>query len=280
MRLKLQRIDINHDLPITPAEGLWYGCSGNVGDLVSNVISAKVLQLCFVEALPLQGDKANGKARSVEFENDRRERTWWQAAEVGHGQIGNGAQVGVGVGASLKVDFDEADTRQGARFDVIHTARQREPPLKGVGDVGFHLFGWHAGIKRRDDHHGNIDRREKIDRHARQGNRADDGDEQANHNEEVGVFDGEPGHQLPPSVSGAPINLGWTLWPERNSLRFPMITRSPSDSPESTSTRELSSSPSLMCRSSMVFLALTLRTVASSPLRTTASSGSVSAFAA
>src|SRR5215469_4482310 len=109
MRLELQRIDINHNLAITPTEGLRNGSTGHVGNLISYGIPAKVLHLCFVETLPLQGDEANWKARSVEFENHRRERTRRQAAEVGHGQIGNRAQVGVGVGAGLKVDFDEAD---------------------------------------------------------------------------------------------------------------------------------------------------------------------------
>ena len=82
---------------------------------------------------------------------------------------------------------------------MIDAASQGEPPLEGVADVGLNLFGRHARIKSGDDHDGNVDRWKKIDRHAHQGNRADDGDDQANHNDEVGISDSEPGHQLPPA---------------------------------------------------------------------------------
>ncbi len=91
MRLQLQRVDVNHDLAILPAKGLWHGSAGNIGDLVSNVVLAKVVELRLVKALAFQSDQANGQTGRVKLEHDRRQSPRRKAAEMGHGQIRNSA---------------------------------------------------------------------------------------------------------------------------------------------------------------------------------------------
>ena len=68
---------------------------------------------------------------------------------------------GVGIGARLEIDFDQAHPRQAARFDMVDAAAEGEEALETAGDVVFDLLGRHARIEGRDDHHGDLDRRER-----------------------------------------------------------------------------------------------------------------------
>ena len=238
--LELERIDVNHDLAVLAAKRLGNRCARDVRDLVADVVLAQIVQLRFVKALALKGNEANRETRCVEFQNDRWERARGQAAQVGHGEIGDGAEVRVGVCAGLKVDFDEADPGQGTRLDVIHAAREREKALKGIGDIGFDLLRGHAGIEGGDHNDRDIDRRKQVDGHANERDRADDGDHQAANDDEKGVANRKTGHQLAPlSVLGTETSLAWTFWPARNWLRLPITTRSCVVRPERTSTMVL-----------------------------------------
>ena len=51
VRLQLQRIDVDHDLPIASAERLRHRCAGHVRDLVAHVVLAEIAQLRFVQSL-------------------------------------------------------------------------------------------------------------------------------------------------------------------------------------------------------------------------------------
>src|SRR4029077_19601025 len=106
------------------------------------------MELRFVKALAFEGNQANGQAGSVELKNDRRQGPRGKPAEIGHREVLDRAEVRISVCTGLKIDFDQADARQRARFDVIDAARKRKPALERVGDVGFDLLRWHAGIER------------------------------------------------------------------------------------------------------------------------------------
>ena len=45
VRLKLQRINVNHDLAVSTAKGLRHGCAGHAGNLISYLELRQILQI-------------------------------------------------------------------------------------------------------------------------------------------------------------------------------------------------------------------------------------------
>ena len=103
------------------------------------------------------------------MQHHRRQRARRQAPQLRHGQVGDGGDRGVGIGAGLEIDLDQAHAGQRSRLDVVDAAAQREEPLEGIRDVGFNLLRRHAVVKRRHHDNGNLDLGKQIDRHARHG---------------------------------------------------------------------------------------------------------------
>ena len=196
MGFELVGIGVDHDLAVLAAERLRDAGAGHAGDLVANLELRQVAQLRFVQAFAFEGDQADRQAGGIELQHHRRQRAGRQAAQLRHGQVGDGGDSRIGIGARLEVDLDDADAGQRARFDVLDAAAQREEAFEAAGDVGFDLLRRHAGIERRHHHHRNVHRREHVHRHARQAGDADHGDDQADHDDEVGIADGEAGHSL------------------------------------------------------------------------------------
>ncbi len=93
MGFELERIDVDHDLAILAAERLGHGSTGDIRNLVANIELAKVVELRFIEAFAFQSDQTNRKAGSIELEHDGRKRSLRETAQLGHGEIGDGADV-------------------------------------------------------------------------------------------------------------------------------------------------------------------------------------------
>src|SRR4029077_10487817 len=106
-----QRVDVHHDLSTATPKGLRDGGSGHVGNLVADRVTPQILELRFIQALTFQRDEANRQAGGVKFQDHRWQRARWETAQVGHGQVGYRAQVGVRVSARLKINFDQAYAR-------------------------------------------------------------------------------------------------------------------------------------------------------------------------
>jgi hypothetical protein len=121
--LQLHRIDVDHDLPILSAVGRRHGGSWNAGDLVSDLELQKVVQLGLVEPLPRNGQQTDRQTGGVDLKHHWREGALRQPPQVRQRQIGNLGDVGIGVGARLKIDFDQADAGHRARLHVIHATR-------------------------------------------------------------------------------------------------------------------------------------------------------------
>jgi len=75
---------------------------------MNNGVAAQILKIGFVQALAFEGDQADGQAGGVKLQHHRRQRAGRKTAEIRHCEIGNRAEVGVGVCTWLKIDFDEA----------------------------------------------------------------------------------------------------------------------------------------------------------------------------
>ncbi len=165
MRLQLERIHVDHELAVLAAERRRHRRAGHARDLVANLVLQVVVKLRLVQPLPLHGQQAHRQARSVHLQHHGGQRALRQAPQVGHGQIGNLRHIGIGVGARLEIDLDQAHAGQRARFHVVDAAGQREEALERVGDVRFDLLRRHAAVERGHQHHGNVDRRKHVHRH-------------------------------------------------------------------------------------------------------------------
>ena len=163
----------------------------------------QVFEAGFVQAFALERDQADRLRGRGHAQHHGRQRAGRQTAQVGHGQVGDVAQRRIGIGARLEVDLDEADAGQRARFAVVHVGGQREEALEGVGDVGFNLLRRHAVVESGHDHHGHIDRREKVHRHARHGHRSDEQHDQAEHEDEERKTQGKLRHYGSPPLAPA-----------------------------------------------------------------------------
>ena len=67
-----------------------------------------------------------GRLEASNFKMHRRYSSGRQPPQVRHRQIGDAGHVGVGIGPRLKIDFDQADAREGAGLNVVDAAGQRE----------------------------------------------------------------------------------------------------------------------------------------------------------
>jgi len=191
---KLEGVDIDHDLAVLPAERLWDGCAGDIGDLVPDGVLPGVPELGFGHSLAFEGDEADGQAGGVELEDDRWEGAGRESAQVGGGEVGDGADRGVGIGSWLEVDLDEADARQGPAFDVVDSGSEGEEALEAASDGVFDLFRRHAGIERGHDDDRDADAGEEIDGKAQQGGDANHACDEAEDDRQVGISKGELCH--------------------------------------------------------------------------------------
>src|SRR5579859_2781641 len=78
MRLQLQGVDVNHNLPVTAT--VWRGnrCSGNAGNLIANRKLQIVVELRLVKALTLDRQQAHGKTRGIHTHYHGGKRALWK----------------------------------------------------------------------------------------------------------------------------------------------------------------------------------------------------------
>ena len=167
VRFQLVRVRIHHDLAIAAAKRLRNAGARHTGHLIADRELRQIAQLRFIEPFPAHGDQTNGQARGVELQHHRRQGAGRQAPQLRQGQVGNRGDRRVRVRPGLKIHSNHARARERPRLNVLDSARQRELPFEAAGNVGFDLLRRHAVIERRDHHHGDVDVREHVHRHAR-----------------------------------------------------------------------------------------------------------------
>ena len=153
--------------------------------------------------------------------------------------------VGVGVGAGLEEDLDDADAGQRPRLHVIDAAAEREEALEPAGDVGLDLLGRHAVVEGGDDDLGMLMVGKQIDRHAHHAGQPDDDDDQRDDDDEVRIADGKARHRAPSARRLRLESFGVTVVPGLSCVRLPSTTRSSARKPDATSTRSGVSRPSV-----------------------------------
>ena len=108
MSLQLQRVDVNHDLPVFATVGRRYRGARNARNLVSNLELEVIVKLCFVEPLTVYREKANGQAGRVYLHYNGGERSFGKSPQVGHRKVRNVRDVGICIGAWLEINLDQA----------------------------------------------------------------------------------------------------------------------------------------------------------------------------
>ena len=77
---------------------------------------------------------------------------------------------------------------------MIDAASQCEETLVGASDIVLDLLRRHARKESGHNYHRNLDRREEVDRHLEDACNADDTNDEANYNDQIGIADGKFGH--------------------------------------------------------------------------------------
>ena len=198
MGLEFEGIDVYLNLAVSAPVRLRHRRALHVGYLVAHLKLRDVFELRFVKALAFQRNQANRLARGIHSQHNRWQRAWRQAAQVGHSKVGDVAERGIRVGSRFEIDFDQADAGQRARLGVIDIRPESEKTLKRICDIRLDLLRRHAAVEGRNHHHRNIDLGKKIDRHAEHIEDADQHDHQAQHDDEIGIFEGKLGHYCSP----------------------------------------------------------------------------------
>ena len=182
---------------------------------------------------PLQRDQADRQARGVELLHDRRQRARRQAPQIGHRQVRDLVDVGVGAGARLEEHLDDADAGQRPRLHVIDAGAEREEPFEAAGDVGLDLLGRHAVVERRHDDLGMLMSGNRSTGMRTRLVSADHGRRSAQTTMmKYGLRIEKPDISvLPSAAAGLRCSFGVTTVPGFSCARLPTTTRSPARRP-------------------------------------------------
>src|SRR4030095_6858813 len=131
---------------------------------------------------------------SVKLQYYRRQCTRGKTAQLRHREIRDGGHRRVRVASWLEVDFDYADTGEGARLYVLDAGAQRAEAFEPARDIRLDLFRRHAGIERRHNDHWDVHRREHVDGHTDEARHAHNRDEQADNHDEIWIAYGKARH--------------------------------------------------------------------------------------
>ncbi len=80
---------------------------------------------------------------------------------------------------------------------MVDAAGERKKSLQVIRDVALDLLRRHSGVKRGDDDDRNVHCREHIHGHLDNADPAEDGDDQADNDDEIGRVDGKSRHEVP-----------------------------------------------------------------------------------
>jgi len=83
----------------------------------------------------------------------------------------------------------------------IYSAAQRKKPLEYSGYLAFDCLRRHTAVEGGYHDFRNIDGGKQVHRHLHGAGHANNQDYQANHNDEVGITNGEPRHYPPSCIS-------------------------------------------------------------------------------
>ena len=136
------------------------------GQLGADIVLTQVVQLLFVEPLTREAQHQNGHAGGVVLNDERRQRTGRQTAQL---HLADGRDLGYGAGdvdLRMKKYFDESDAVERLRLDVLDVVdRSGHAPLAVGHDAVGHFLRRKAGEVPHHRDHRNVDVGEDVRGH-------------------------------------------------------------------------------------------------------------------
>jgi hypothetical protein len=168
--LKLERVNVDHNLPILAAVGSWEGHARHRGELLTQVVVSVVIKLLFTEAVGGQTELQHGNARSIVLHDERRLDAGGQqrADSVRARHDLRDSQIEIDV--RLKINLLDRDAVEGLRLHVLDAGHAATYDVLTVcADSLLHFRCAQAGVLPDHRHDRNVDLREDVRRHDRNG---------------------------------------------------------------------------------------------------------------
>jgi hypothetical protein len=181
-------IEVDLNLPLLAAERVGNGGAGHGDERRAHLVDADVGQPLLGEALARQRHQQDRHGGGVVIEDQRRRRAGRHRLDQG---LRDRRDLGVGgadVDVGLKEDLDDAEAVVGIgldMFDVVDGGRQRA--LERRRDAPGHLVRRQPRVLPDDADDRNADVGKDVGRRSQSGERADDQDQQRQHDERIGA---------------------------------------------------------------------------------------------
>ena len=209
-------IEVDLDLAQLAAERVGDRRARHGDERGAHLVDADVGQPLFGEAFARQRHQHDRHGRGVVIEDQRRRRAGRHRFDQGLRDRGDLGVGGADVDVGLKEDLDDAEAVVGIgldMLDVVDGGRQRA--LERRRDAPRHLIGRQAGILPDDADHRNADVGEDVGRRPQRRQRADDQDQQRQHDERIGArqrYANERNHRRGVSVIAKKNSSGGAPW--------------------------------------------------------------------
>ena len=184
--LKLQRVDIDHDLPVLAAGGGRQRDAVDRRQLLPQPIDAVIVKLLLVERVGGQPDLQHGNARGVVLDHHGRldARRHQDANKIRRRHDLRNRQIEIDV--RLKEYFLNRNSVEGLRLDVLDAVDARGQRVLTIRrDPLLHLRRAEPGILPDDGYDGDVDFGKDVRRHRHHGGRAEKQHEHGQHVEGV-----------------------------------------------------------------------------------------------
>ena len=166
--LELDRVDVDHDLPVLAAVGSWEGHARDRSELLAQIVDPVIVELLFIERVRAQAELQDRNARGVVRHHGR----WLYAGRhQGADRICRRDDLGdreIEVHSRLEIDLLDRDAVECLRLHIFDAVDVRADGVLAIGgDALLHLRRAEAGVlpDHRDDR--NVDFRKDVYRHHR-----------------------------------------------------------------------------------------------------------------
>ena len=186
-RLQGDRIEIDLDLAQLAAKRPGDRRSRHRHQRRADLVDGEVGEPLLGEALAGKRDEQDRHGRRAVIEDQRRRRAGRHRLDQGLRNRGDLSVGGADVGVGLKENLDHADAGVGGRLDVLDVVdRRRQRALELGGDAPRHVVGRQAGVLPDDADDRDADVGKDVGGRAQRRERAEDQDQQRQHDEGVG----------------------------------------------------------------------------------------------
>ncbi len=191
--VQLVEVQVHHDLTVLAAERIRHRRALHGGERRADEVVPEVEDFLLGERLAAQPELENRHARRVVLQDLRRERARRHVADLDLALRHDLRQCEVHLYGRVEEHTDDGDALMRLRFNVLdadHVRRQR--PLEVGDDPALHFLRRQAVVLPDDADDREVDVGKDVDRHRRDRETAQDGDQQSHDDEGIRAPEGEP----------------------------------------------------------------------------------------